>query len=207
MMSNEFMPTRSSLLRRLKDWGDQASWEDFFNNYWRLIYGVAIKAGLTEAEAQDVVQETVIAVARNIKDFQVGSQHGSFKAWLLNLTRWRITDQFRKRLPSSGRTGPATLETARTSTTERIPDPASLDLDAVWNQEWEQHLLKTAVEKVRHQVPAAHYQMFQLHMLERWPAQKVAQKLGVKLSQVYFVKYRVSRLVRQEVKRLERELF
>jgi DNA-directed RNA polymerase specialized sigma24 family protein len=52
----------------LKNSEDQASWQDFFDTYGRLIYGVAIKSGLTEAEAQDAVQETVIAVARNIKD-------------------------------------------------------------------------------------------------------------------------------------------
>ena len=84
----------------MKDWGDQASWEDFFRTYWKLIYGVATKAGLTDAEAQDVVQETILTVARNIQGFEVGSEHGSFKAWLLQNTRWRIADQFRKRSAS-----------------------------------------------------------------------------------------------------------
>jgi len=58
--------TRYSLLSRLEDRGDQDSWRDFFNTYWRFIYSVALKSGLTEAEAQDVVQETVISVARDI---------------------------------------------------------------------------------------------------------------------------------------------
>jgi RNA polymerase sigma-70 factor (ECF subfamily) len=89
--------TRHSLLARLKDWGDQASWQDFFDTYWQLIYNVAIKAGLTDAEAQEVVQETVIAVARKIPEFKTDPAHGSFSAWLMHLTRWRIADQFRKR--------------------------------------------------------------------------------------------------------------
>ena len=55
--------TRASLLVRLKDREDQASWQEFFDTYWRLIYSVATKAGLNDAEAQDVVQETVISVA------------------------------------------------------------------------------------------------------------------------------------------------
>jgi RNA polymerase sigma-70 factor (ECF subfamily) len=54
------------LLVRLKDWGDQKSWQDFFDTYWRLIHSVAIKAGLSEAEAQDVVQETVLTVAKKL---------------------------------------------------------------------------------------------------------------------------------------------
>ena len=63
---NDWLPTRTSLLRRLKQWEDQESWRDFFNTYWKLIYGAAVKAGLNDAEAQDVVQDTVITVAKKI---------------------------------------------------------------------------------------------------------------------------------------------
>src|SRR5438309_8508414 len=80
--ADELIPTRHSLLRRVKNWEDQASWEEFFKIYWKLIYGVAIKAGLTDAEAQDVVQETIMNAAKNIKGFEIGSERGSFKAWL-----------------------------------------------------------------------------------------------------------------------------
>ena len=59
----EFIPTRASLLGRLKDWGDQSSWQEFFDAYSRLIYNVAVKSGLSDAEAQEVVQE----LRRNIQ--------------------------------------------------------------------------------------------------------------------------------------------
>ena len=84
------IPTRYSLLRRLQNWDDQESWKDFFNTYWRLIYSVAIKSGLTEAEAQDVVQEVVICMAKGIHAFKRDRALGSFKGWLRNITRWRI---------------------------------------------------------------------------------------------------------------------
>ena len=61
MDEHKFIPTRRSLLSRLKDWDNQDSWRDFFNTYWRLIYEFAAKAGLDDADAQDVVQETVIS--------------------------------------------------------------------------------------------------------------------------------------------------
>lgn len=94
---DELLPTRASLLKRLRNWQDQASWQDFFNTYWKLIYGVARKAGLTDAEAQDVLQETLVSVAKHIPTFKYDPTIGSFKAWLLNMTRWRIVGQFRKR--------------------------------------------------------------------------------------------------------------
>src|SRR5437660_1419941 len=93
----EFLRTRATLLERLKDWSDQSSWQEFFDLYSRLIYGVARKAGLTDAEAQDVLQETMIAAAKHLPKFQYDPVQGSFKNWLLRMTRWRIADQFRKR--------------------------------------------------------------------------------------------------------------
>src|SRR5208283_65702 len=94
---DELIPTRATLIQRLKNWRDQSSWQDFFDTYWKLIYGVARKGGLTAAEAEDVVQETLISVAKHMPTFKYDPSIGSFKSWLLNMTRWRIRDQFRKR--------------------------------------------------------------------------------------------------------------
>src|SRR5579864_1571102 len=96
--TEEFIPTRYTLLSRLQNWEDNESWKDFFDTYWRLIYSVARKSGLTEVEAQDVVQETVISVSKHIHKFRRDCKLGSFKGWLRNLTRWRIADQLRKRM-------------------------------------------------------------------------------------------------------------
>src|SRR5882757_9651668 len=96
-VASELIPTRQSLLSRLKDWSDQESWRVFFETYWKLIYNAAIKAGLTDSEAQDVVQETVISVMKTMPRFQYDPQKGSFKAWLLRLASWRVVDQFRRR--------------------------------------------------------------------------------------------------------------
>ena len=99
--SDDSIPTRHSLLSRLKHWDDQESWRDFFDTYWKLIYGVAIKSGMSDVEAQEVVQETVIAVAKKIPEFKTDPAFGSFKAWLLHLTRWRIADPGARRFSRS----------------------------------------------------------------------------------------------------------
>src|SRR5262252_4204696 len=122
--------TRWSLLSRLKDTNDQASWREFFNTYWKLIYSVAIKAGLSDVEAQEVVQETVITVAKKMKDFKTDPAFGSFKAWLLRTTQWRIADQLRKRQPEHRPPRPHAEETNSTSTSNRLPDPAEPELES-----------------------------------------------------------------------------
>ena len=77
---DEFIPTRESLLRRLKDWKDDDSWQEFFKTYKRLIYSTALKSGLSEAEAEEVLQETVISVAKTIKEFKYDRKRCTFKS-------------------------------------------------------------------------------------------------------------------------------
>src|SRR6266404_4326898 len=203
--ADELIPTRQSLLSRLKNAEDQASWQDFFDTYWKLIHSVAIKSGLTEAEAQDAVQDTVIAVAKNIKEFRYDPQKCSFKSWLMMITRQRIIWQLRKRQALPTPYGPSTSrdDTTRTATIDRVPDPASFDLNAVWEEEWEKNLLAAALEQVKQQVKARQFQIFDLYVLQNWPVKDVTRTLRVSTAQVYLAKHRVSALLKKEVKRLE----
>jgi len=201
--SGTLTSTRQTLLSRLKNWEDQASWREFFDLYWKLIYGVALQAGLAEAEAQDVVQETLIAVAKAMLGFKYDRAGGSFKGWLLQLTRWKITDQFRKRRPADARRPQPVASQTGTSPIERIPDPASLPLESVWDREWNQCLLEQAMERIRARVPPKQYQIFDLYAVKRWPVEKVAAALHVNPGQVYLIKHRVGALIKKEVRKLE----
>src|SRR5690349_12554992 len=87
---SSFLATRASLLQRVKDFDNGSDWQEFFNTYVRLIHSTARKAGLTAEEANDAVQETFVAVARNIGSFQYDAKRCSFKSWLLLVTRQRI---------------------------------------------------------------------------------------------------------------------
>jgi len=193
--------TRITLLQRLKDVDDQRSWQEFFDTYHRLIHTVARKAGLTEAEAQDAVQETVIAVAKKIPGFEYVQGRDSFKGWLLQITRWKVTDQFRKRLPVSPPEPTATG--TGTSFIGRVPDPAPNVLEAVWQAEWDNHLLRTALQRVKRQVATEHYRVFRLYVVENQPAPQVAEAMGVSVDQVYLIKHRVTQLVKKELQSLE----
>jgi RNA polymerase sigma factor (sigma-70 family) len=200
-----FLPTRRSLLSRIRDWDDQESWRRFFDTYWRLIYNTAVKAGLSDAEAQDVVQETILTVAKKIKEFHYDPTVASFKGWLLTITRWRIADQFRKSQKQIKATrSRRDVDTSSTATIDRLADPA-VDLDAVWEEEWEQTVFAAALQHVKRQANARHYQIFDLYALQNWPAEKVAQTLGVTSGQVRLAKHRVMALIRREVARLEKQ--
>jgi RNA polymerase sigma factor (sigma-70 family) len=200
------IPTRYSLLSRLQSWDDQESWKDFFDTYWRLIHSVAIKSGLTEAEAQDVVQDTVICVAKDIHKFKRDRALGSFKGWLRNITRWRIADQFEKRTPGAPGNGGRDLPAAdRWLDPEQISDPAGADQEAIWQEEWQANLLAAAVERVKQRVKEEHYQIFYLSTVKEWPVSEVARAFKISAAQVYLIKHRISARIKKEVRRLEAE--
>jgi RNA polymerase sigma-70 factor (ECF subfamily) len=202
--TSEFIPTRSSLLSRLKDWDDAESWQEFFRTYWKLIYNTAIKAGLSDAEAQDVVQDTVVSVAKKMRDFKYDPALGSFKGWLLQLTSWRILNQLKKRAPADSPGVSSSDDTSRTPTVERVPDPASMQMAAYWDQEWEKNLVDAAIERVKEKANPKQYEIFYLHVVKQLPAAKVAASLNVNVARVYLAKHRVSALVKKEVRRLSR---
>lgn len=195
--------TRSSLIGRLRDWGNHGSWQEFFDTYWKLIYSVAIKAGLSESEARDVVQETVIAVAKQVREGGYDKTRSSFRNWLCLITRRRIIDHLRQRTDPKLQHVPGSTDSSRTDTVARVPDPSSLAPDKVWEEEWRKNLLEVAIERVRQQVAPRHFQIFDLSVLRGLPVAEVSHLLKINAARVYLTRHRVSVLVKKEVRRLE----
>ena len=190
--------TRRSLLSRLRNLDDRESWKDFFDLYWRMLYKVARRAGLAEADAQDVVQETVVAVARQMPRFHYDSSRGTFKQWLFRIVRRRIADHLRRVYRQPPRAEPAredALEEDEDARVEEI-DP-SVNLEAAWEQEWETSVFQAAVARVRERANPKHFQVFDLCVRQGWATAKVAAALGMNAAQVYLARHRVSQAVKQ----------
>ena len=196
--------TRSSLLHRLRNWSDHGSWQDFFDTYWRLIYNFAIHRGLSHEEAQEVVQETVVAVAKSIGKFNYDPQVCAFKTWLLSVTRSKIANQLEKRARQPARAAERPTEgSSTTGLLGRIPDEQSGQWEQTWDEEWQKNLMETAVQRVKRRVSIEQFQMFDLFVLKQWPARDVAKTLSVTIAHVYVAKHRISKLIRKEVEALE----
>lgn len=199
------IPTRESLLDRLKDFGDDRSWGDFYDTYHRLIYAVALRAGLSESEAQDAIQETFISVAKKMDGFRI-DKNKSFKAWLMVITRRRIADQYRRRpkLIQVNHRNPE--NSSRTSILEQIPDPEGLGIDALWETEWKKNIFDLAVQRVKQKTGSKDFFLFHQQVIKGWTPQTVAKELGVSTAHAYVAKYRISRLIKKEVLSLEKRV-
>ncbi|MEC5127493.1 sigma-70 family RNA polymerase sigma factor [Verrucomicrobiales bacterium BCK34] len=212
-VKQQFAATRMSLIERLADWEDQRTWDEFYQTYWRLIFSVSTKSGLSHDEAFDVVQETVLSVAKQWKKGQkYDPAKGSFKTWLMNITRWRIADQFRKKqrnpaaMNQSGGTPGGDGDMRNTATIERLAGEDGEDvLEQMWENEWRTNLSEVAIERVKKLVSPKQFQIFHAYVIKDWDVKRVKDELGVSPSQVYLAKHRVGGLIKKEIDVLKKE--
>jgi RNA polymerase sigma-70 factor (ECF subfamily) len=200
-------------LNRLKTGDDNASWQEFYRVYGKLARDFAIQAGLTDTEAEEVVQETAIAMAKHLPEYRYDPKVCRFKTWLLNQASWRIKDQIKKRAksghpaaqPDSGPASEVRSDPNRTPTANRMPDPRGLDLDALFEEQWRKSLFVRALDRVKEKFSLKQFQIFDLLVQKEWPAAEVARSLAVTLANVYVTKHRISVAIKKEIKRLEKE--
>lgn len=197
--------TRPSLLFRVREWKDSASWEEFHRLYRRLIYGRARRAGLSHADAEDVAQDVFKRVAETIRDFDTDPERGSFRGWLMKLTHWRIADKYRSRrdCPPADRMEDDTGGDLATHVAN-VPAPATEEDE--WDREWRQHLLAAAGERLARQVNPRHFQVFDLYVLQNWPLLRVTKEMRVSPASVYVIGFRLKQRLKAEVEKLQKQL-
>jgi RNA polymerase sigma factor (sigma-70 family) len=200
--------TRPTLLLRLHEREDAASWEEFHRLYRRLVYGRARRAGLSHEDAEDVAQDVFVRVAETIRDFDLNPDRGSFRGWLMKLTQWRIADKFESRSKAQAQIQPSVRREDdspnRTATIERVPAP--IDDEDEWDREWQKHILAAAAERMARQVKPRHFQVFDLYIRQQWSVLKVAGELGINPASVYVIGHRLTKQLKAEVAKLQKQL-
>lgn len=192
----DYNRTRTTMVLGLRDLEDQKVWNRFFESYWKLIYHSARKAGLDDADAQEVVQETVITVTKKIGGFDYDRNKGSFKGWLMQTTKWKIADQFRKINRTKSRESDAMSEII-----EELPDELA-NVDTFWKDNWQKELFDAAIEKTRDEVNPLYFQIYNRLVVKEIKAKDVARELAVPVSQVYLAKHRVTEAIKKSVEEM-----
>ena len=203
--SSNSLRTRATLLCRIQDWDDSASWTEFYRLYRRLVYGLARRSGLNHDEAQDVIQDVFKRVAETIKDFSPGRARGSFRSWLMNLTRWRISDRFRERMPRVESLSDPESGKPVQDCIASIPDPARDD-ELFWEREWQHRVVEAALARLARRVPAKRFQVFQLYACQGWPVFRIAREFGLNPATVYLINHRLTARLKKEVARLKGQM-
>jgi RNA polymerase sigma-70 factor (ECF subfamily) len=178
-------PTRASLLVRLRDPRDADAWREFVDLYAPLIYYHARKRGLQDADAVDLSQEVISAVAGAVGRLEYDPSRRTFRSWLFTVVRrklsnWRRAQRHRPR--GSG-----------DSATHRLLEqsPAAEGTASDWEAEWQERVYAWACEQVRGDVSAATWQAFWRTAIDGQPGKRVAADLGLSVAAVYHARSRV----------------
>jgi RNA polymerase sigma factor (sigma-70 family) len=185
--------TRPSLLLRLRDAGDERAWQEFVEIYTPLVFGFVRRRGLQEADAADVAQEVMQAVARSIGSFGYQPEKGSFRSWLYTVTRNRFNNFLKRQQRQPRGTG----DTAIQELLEELPCPES---DDGWDREFHQWLLDWACAQVRSEFQTNTWQAFLLTAVEGKSPQDAAAALGSSVGAVYIARSRVTARIRDKVR-------
>jgi RNA polymerase sigma-70 factor (ECF subfamily) len=177
-------PTRASLLVRLRDPRDGAAWAEFVDLYAPLVYGYARKQGLQDADAADLSQDVLCAVAGAVGRLDYDPRRGSFRGWLFTVVRRKLSNwrRARRSRPDGDRTAPDQL-------LEVCPAPGGAEAD--WEAEWERRLFAWACEQVRRDVTDTTWQAFWRTAMDGQPSKRVAADLGLTRTAVYLARRRV----------------
>ena len=178
----EAPPTRGSLLIRLRDAADAAAWRQFVEIYAPLIFGFFRKKGLQDADAADLTQDILAAVARAIRDFDYDPRKGSFRGWLFTAVRHRL-QRFCESRPVQGAGGTTALEQL-----QQLPLP---DEEPAWQQDYERRLFHWAADQVRPTVAETTWQAFWQTAIEGKDPKDVGKALGLAVAAVYMAKSRM----------------
>lgn len=180
--------TKPSLLLRIRDADDTASWNEFAEIYGPVIGSYCRRRGLQPTDADDVVQETLLQVAKSIGTFEYDPSRGRFRDWLGTMVRNKITRFFQS-------------QSRQVST---IGNDQSVQLEASgedpeWTADLHARILEVALLRIRADFEPATWDAFERLWCVGCPALEVARTVGMPIDSVYAAKSRVLRRLREEI--------
>jgi RNA polymerase sigma-70 factor (ECF subfamily) len=189
--------TRATLLVRLRDSGDEDAWRQFLELYAPVVYRLYRRYGLQDADAADLTQEVLLAVAAGAKRLDYDPSRGTFRGWLYGVVqnKWKDFLGRRSRCPQ------ATGDVATQECLQAIP--AADDESEHWEQEYQRRLFSVAADKARAVVDDATWQAFWRTAVEGQPARDVAEALQMSIGAVYVAKSRVVARIKHHVAEIE----
>ena len=181
------------MLVRLRDPRDGAAWGEFVDLYAPLVYGYLRKQGLQDADAADLCQDVLTAVAGAVGRLEYDPARGAFRNWLFTLVRHKVSNwrRARRNRPDEG-DGPGSRKVL-----EQHPAPETAE--AEWEAEWQRRVFAWACEQVRPAVTDATWQAFWRTAIDDQPGKQVADALGLTVTAVYRARSRVLARLREVI--------
>jgi len=180
------MQTSLSLLGRLAAVPGDDDWSRLHDLYRPLLRAWAARAGVAGADADDLAQDVLLVVFREVGGFERRGP-GAFRGWLRAILANRLRDHFRK-----ASRAPALADL------DDLESPGSA-LSARWDREHDEHVVAQLLRQAEAHFTPATWRAFRRHVLEGEPAARVAGELGLSVNSVLLAKSRVLKRLRGEL--------
>jgi RNA polymerase sigma-70 factor, ECF subfamily len=188
----DFPETNHSLIARVKDLGDGVAWAEFLGIYQPVVFRMARRRGLQDADAQDVMQQVFLSISRSIEGWIPGELQPPFRAWLTTIARNAITKALTRR-PRDAATG----STSMAELLDAQPDPAETTAELL--AEASKEMVRWATEQIRAEFSEATWNVFWLTAIEGVPIAEVAKSTERSAGAVYVARYRVIARLKDKV--------
>lgn len=184
--------TDAELIKRVKDWREDEGWREFYARYAPAIEEHARRSGLSAAEAQDVVQTTMLKVATYLPKFEYDRTVCKFRTWLNQIVNQRMIAIWRQRRKFQ------MPEEARAELQALLGEDVNSTEDPIAQTEMEHRMLEMCLARVRTAVKPKHWQIFEANAIGRLPAREVALRYGTSVANVWVIHHRLIRRLKAE---------
>jgi RNA polymerase sigma factor (sigma-70 family) len=190
-------PTRPSLLVRIRDPRDTIAWSDFVEIYAPLVHSYVRTRGLQDADAADVTQEVLQAVAGHAERFDYDPSRGSFRGWLFRVTLNKLRDLVARRKSHSVASGDTSVHELLTNASAREGD------EETWDQHHAWRLFLWAAEKARVDFRDKTWQAFWRTAVEQQPVEQVSRDLQLSAGAIHVARCRAIARVKELLQDVE----
>lgn len=191
----QFPETSQSLIARVKDPADDVAWGEFLGIYQPVVYRMAKRRGMQDADAQDVAQQVFLSIATAIQRWTPGDGRPPFRAWLTTIARNAITKALSRR--------PQDVATGSTSVADVLlsqPDPA--DTTDEIRAEARLELVRWATEQICHTLTQPTWEIFVRTMIDGEEIAEVAESTGRSVGAIYVLRHRILTRLRTTISEL-----
>jgi RNA polymerase sigma-70 factor (ECF subfamily) len=185
--------TSLSLLDRSRDNLGDGSWERLVDVYSPLLRAWLARYGVQPADADDLVQEILLTVARELPKFEHSGRTGAFRNWLRAILTHRLRDFWRSRRNRAAAAGGSSWA----EQLDQLADEKS-DASREWDAQHDRHVMARLLEQVRPRFEPRTWEAFHRQVIDGERADVVAAALGLSLNSVYVARSRVLSTLRRE---------
>jgi RNA polymerase sigma-70 factor (ECF subfamily) len=178
--------TTATVLQNLRDFDNREAWSSFADRFRQPVVSFARSMGLSQADAEDAAQETLLAFAEAYRRGQYDPAKGRLSKFLFGIA-------YRQALRAR-RVG---AQVAPVGTTVWSQVPEEQEASGVWDVEWEQGLLDECLRQVRVEFEPQTFRAFELTVRDGRDASEAAAELGVPVKSVYNAKHRILKRIRE----------